>query len=747
MLFCEKCGHNNSDEACFCQKCGEKIIVRTQSGFIGKGVILDGRYEIKRMIKAGGMGAVYEAIDRRFLDKPCAIKEMLSDYTNPADQQYMIKSFKKEAELLHDLRHPNMPIVKDYFIEHSRYYLVMDYIEGKDLETIIQGYFPVGVPIDKVIHWSLQILDALDYLHSQSPPIVYRDLKPGNIMLRNSDEKLMLIDFGIARRVFPGSQTTKTSVGTPVFAAEELFYGKPEPRSDIYSLGATMHCLLAGETPLVPFSFKHLRSINPEIPEELEEIVMKALGKTPQERFRNAREMKKALEALSFTGQLKLIEITDETINRLKTTLSTEQISSLEALIHNKFSEENLIIALKNLNFNTEEINNVIKETNIQNNCPLKLENQDVSSNKEGKTKPVAIAPSTVHIITPPSGKKKINLIPILAGFLCILVLVAGIIYFLNNRDYTLLVENAVKNSDYGTAIKYCKKILKKDGNDIKTHKKLLDIYMITELEDYKQISLLLDKLIEIDKENSKDYIQKYIELCNKSLQKKDKEFAKECFEKILHSDPDNLMALKEIAEYYKEKNQYEKAIEYYERILKIKPANTEVNLTLADYYIHNEDYDKASSYYEKAKANIKDKKKEKEIKEKLSVCYLNRAKNCEDPDKAQKLFDKALKLDKNNTEAGKEFVNSCIKQAKTFLKSKKYDLAKGKCEEILNRFSTGEFAKKAKDFLEKIEKQQNSPTYIPANTTIYYNNNPQSYPTQQTHTGNEEENKDGIFR
>ena len=134
------------------------------------------------------------------------------------------------------MRHQNLPVVKDYFVENERYYLVMDYIEGHDLETIMKEY-PDGVPEKLVITWSIQILDALDYLHSQPTPVIYRDLKPGNIMLRTSDKRIMLVDFGIARPVVTGSLTSKTIVGTPAFAPEEIFQGCPEPRTDLYSLG------------------------------------------------------------------------------------------------------------------------------------------------------------------------------------------------------------------------------------------------------------------------------------------------------------------------------------------------------------------------------------------------------------------------------------------------------------------------------------------------------------------------------
>jgi len=277
------------------------------------GIILDNRYEIRCLIKAGGMGAVYEALDHRFNKTSCAVKEMLLKNPNPEEQQYIIKRFQREAEILHTLRHANLPVVRDYFTEYSRYYIVMDYIEGSDLSSIIKRFG--AIPQEQVIEWSIQILDALDYLHSQPTPIIYRDLKPGNIMIRNSDKRAMLVDFGIARTIELGSDTIKTVVGTLVFAPEELLQGKVEPRSDIYSLGGTMHCMLSGIIPTGAFSFEPLRHLKPNVCEELEWIVMRALKMKASQRYDTAKDMKEALECISnldFAGVSRTNKITGE---------------------------------------------------------------------------------------------------------------------------------------------------------------------------------------------------------------------------------------------------------------------------------------------------------------------------------------------------------------------------------------------------------------------------------------------------
>ena len=344
-VYCEKCGHKNTDSAKFCQGCGDPVVLLTDYGILKAGVILDKRYEVKRLIRAGGMGAEYEAMDHRFENRICAVKEMLNQAKGPEDEQYIIDRFKKEAFILRSLRHKHLPVVTDYLIENGRYYLVMDYIEGKDLDIMIGNFIKgdstenpeaedievkvnEGIPEDTVIEWAKEILEALEYLHTLTPPIVYRDLKPANIMLRSSDHKVVLVDFGIARPVTAGSDSTKTIVGTPAFSPKELFEGKPEPRSDIYSLGATMHCLLTGIIPVIPCAFRPVREHNPKISEELAEIVMKALSISPKKRYESAGDMREALEKLRPTRKTDSLNLEKETTSEEGEGLSSQAIQS-----------------------------------------------------------------------------------------------------------------------------------------------------------------------------------------------------------------------------------------------------------------------------------------------------------------------------------------------------------------------------------------------------------------------------------
>ncbi|MEQ8172875.1 MAG: serine/threonine-protein kinase, partial [Candidatus Eremiobacterota bacterium] len=292
-VFCNSCGGPNNDEARFCSSCGNQIT--KVSITLSTGTVLDGRYKIIELIKAGGMGAVYKSVDNR-LDEPCAVKEMFSNYTTMEDLDYAEKRFYQEAKTLAKLRHINLPRVIDHFKYQGKFYLVMDFIEGEDLEAILKREGKGGLSEKRVVEYSIQILDVLAYLHNQPSPIVYRDLKPPNIMIQRSDGKVMLIDFGIARTVQPGSVTKKTAVGTEGYIAPEQYVGKPEPRSDIYSLGATMHHLLTGMEPMLPFHFTPANKINPLISERLNNFIMKALQMKAEDRFSTAEEMKKILQ-------------------------------------------------------------------------------------------------------------------------------------------------------------------------------------------------------------------------------------------------------------------------------------------------------------------------------------------------------------------------------------------------------------------------------------------------------------------
>jgi predicted Ser/Thr protein kinase len=258
---------------------------------------LDGRYRIAKVIGVGGMGRVYLANDTRLANRPVAVKEMIVGAG--LHEQKAVEDFAREARVLAPLSHPGIPNLIDYFAERGRHYLVMEYIAGGDLQGWMDKHGAgARVPESQVLRWAREILDVLSFLHSQHPPIVYRDLKPGNIMI-DQQGRAMIIDFGIARFLPPGGRGTQ--IGSVGYAPPEQYLGKLEPRSDLYSLGATMHHLLTGRDPQLepPFSFPSVRQLAPEVSAATDKVVMCALERDADKRPASAAAM---LEALPDSG-------------------------------------------------------------------------------------------------------------------------------------------------------------------------------------------------------------------------------------------------------------------------------------------------------------------------------------------------------------------------------------------------------------------------------------------------------------
>ena len=237
--------------------------------------IVGGRYRVVKPLGGGGMKMVYLAEDLRLAARPSALAEMVDSFTSPEMQRQAIVAFQREADMLAQLSNEHIPRVFDRFSEQNRHYLVMEFIDGITLE---QKLHEAGgnLPEQQVVEIALQICDTLQYLHNLEPPVIYRDLKPSNVMLATYGQ-VKLIDFGIARLFQP--QSNATMIGTQGYAPPEQYRGKAEFRSDLYALGATMHHALSGRDPAVepPFSFPPLRSACPAVTPELAELVDQSL--------------------------------------------------------------------------------------------------------------------------------------------------------------------------------------------------------------------------------------------------------------------------------------------------------------------------------------------------------------------------------------------------------------------------------------------------------------------------------------
>ncbi len=270
-----------------------------------EGTILLNRYEIVRKIGGGGMGAVYLASDSNLGGVVRAVKEMVQAHIEEEQQAKAVDDFKRESMILSSLDHVSIPTIFDYFYDDNegRFYLVMKYISGGDLAARLRAAPEGKIEELTVTEWALQIIDVLDYLHSQPSTIVYRDLKPSNIMIDGNSGRIMLIDFGIARSINQKEEKGVTAVGTMGYAPPELFSGKVEPRSDIYSLGSTMFHLLTGadpqSNPLLIFDFQknpRPRQINPQLSDQIETILMHSVEYNADARFTSAAEMRAVLE-------------------------------------------------------------------------------------------------------------------------------------------------------------------------------------------------------------------------------------------------------------------------------------------------------------------------------------------------------------------------------------------------------------------------------------------------------------------
>ena len=315
--YCDECGASNPLQATYCFACNTALHPpapspllpvhtanaamlerETRGGLLPLSYLLHARYSIVSQIGTGGFGAVYQAQDTLFSHRLVAIKEMSQDGLSPRELAEATAAFEREALVLTNLTHPNLPRIHDHFSEHGRSYVVMDFIAGGTLEDSLdtsQRSFPVEV----VLTIGLQLAEALDYLHSQQPPLIFRDLKPANILC-TADNHVYLIDFGIARHFKPGKAKDTIPLGSKGYAAPEQ-YGKAQttPQSDIYGLGATLHQLLTSDDPsLSLFHFQPVQLRKSPISTQLNALLQQMLEMEMSKRPASMAVVKQELQHL-----------------------------------------------------------------------------------------------------------------------------------------------------------------------------------------------------------------------------------------------------------------------------------------------------------------------------------------------------------------------------------------------------------------------------------------------------------------
>ncbi|HEY3993164.1 MAG TPA: serine/threonine-protein kinase, partial [Ktedonobacteraceae bacterium] len=285
-LVCAVCGTVNRMSQTHCLACGQILVaasnstiftsVPTVSALSNK--LLKQRYRVMHIVGRGGMGTVYIGRDTQLGNRLIAIKEMSQNSLVLSERLTAAKNFQREAHLLARLQHPNLPSIYDHFEEGQRWYLVMSFIKGQTLTDYLATKGG-RLSTEEVLEIGIALCSVLEYLHACQPPIIFRDLKPSNIM-RTVDGHIYLIDFGIARFFKPGKAVDTANKGSSGYAPPEQ-YGAAQttPRSDIYSLGATLYCLLSGYEPAhTPFRFPPLQTLVSTVPPPLVRLITHMLA-------------------------------------------------------------------------------------------------------------------------------------------------------------------------------------------------------------------------------------------------------------------------------------------------------------------------------------------------------------------------------------------------------------------------------------------------------------------------------------
>ena len=594
---------------------------------------LKGRYKIKGTLGKGGMGSVYLAED--WLHKrDCAVKEMLDNFSDDQERQEAIRRFQNEAHILVTLEHKNIPRIIDYFIEKNCYYLVMDYVKGKNLMELMseKGRYSE----EDVIDLGVQICNLLMYLHEHKPdPIVFRDIKPSNIMI-DPQENIMLVDFGLAKILQP--KKTGTITGTPGFASPEQYQGLAYPVSDIYSLGVTLYYLMTDRDPQenVPFNFPPIS----QNPSDLEKVIMKAISMKTEDRYQSAADMKKAL-LLCRKTEMKMFP-------PVKSEDSVKEIPPAKKEIPPSKSEESVRETLT--------IDELAKDF------------KPADGHTEFTLSPVK------------KGKNVSQKIMNISFYFIILSVIIAIIYFTGNSYYRdrkadILCDEArelYKKEDYNGAIKKYQEVINLRGDSLKAHRGLGEVYL--KQKEYDKAKLSFERAMDIDKEDELSHL----DMARLFLAKKDVFNAQIWYKKVLVINEDNPEAINGLGDSYFILKNYKEAIDKYEKLLELEPNSVPVRvkigltykkkkdytnamkwftlalkvqddyhqarLEMADVYITGRKYDKAIEEYKKI---LEDNPNNIDATNGIGECY----KRKEDYDRALKWFKKSLELDKNSIE------------------------------------------------------------------------------------------------
>src|SRR6266567_656561 len=302
--YCSSCGAANPPEATLCFACGLSLKITAplslETTSSNTQYLLQQRYRILAQVGKGGFSAVYKAVDTRFDYHPVAIKAITLSGLKPQEVIEATEAFNREMMVLSGLKHPNLPRIYNHFWDTECWYLAMDFIEGSTLEKHLEKMLEARLPVGEALEIGLMLCSVLEYLHNRQPAIIFRDLKPANVMLR-PDGRIALIDFGIARHFKPGQARDTMPFGSPGYAAPEQ-YGKAQttPRTDIYGLGVMLHQLLTGDDPSQsPFRFAPLQLQDQPALAGLEPLIMQMVEMDAAKRPESVVAVKQELQRIA----------------------------------------------------------------------------------------------------------------------------------------------------------------------------------------------------------------------------------------------------------------------------------------------------------------------------------------------------------------------------------------------------------------------------------------------------------------
>jgi len=377
-------------------------------------LVLQKRWELIERLGQGGMGTVFLARDLRLSSRLCVVKKLRIEFLKNEDRQKALAFFKREAMVLSSLKHSNIVSIHDYFEENGEYYLVMEYVEGDNLQHMLARR---GAPFSEreVVTWATTMCDVLNYLHSHYPPVIYRDLKPSNIML-NTTDGIKLVDFGIARSYTEDSENTHVVSGG--YSPPEQYWGGADTRSDIYALGSTMYFLLTGKEP-VALQTSIPKTSNRNISDHLDRIIQKATAQDIWLRYQAASEMHNALlnvpkqKLLAFPPAFILITCSAALVSVAAAgfiyfTVTKHNNPKQSSAISQQFSPE---ISKSRSTSNSQKENTILtdKPNTLTENQPQPLQQNHSTLSESPYSFDLAVPDTREEMITDPEGLKPLS--------------------------------------------------------------------------------------------------------------------------------------------------------------------------------------------------------------------------------------------------------------------------------------------------------------------------------------------------